>query len=139
MFRKLAQKFYTFMIGRNGPDNLFRFCIWTSLAVSIISIFIFNPWIQLAFSLVYYGLLGYAIFRMLSKNVYKRRQENDKYLALKGKVKSFFSRKKAQFRDRKTHVYKTCPHCKATLRLPKQKGVHTTSCPRCRKSFEVKI
>ncbi len=127
------------MIGRNGPDNLFRFCVWTALAVSIISIFVFNPWVQLGFSVVYYGLLGYALFRMLSKNVYKRRQENDKYLAVKGKVKAFFSRKKAQFRDRKTHVYKTCPNCKATLRLPKQKGKHTTSCPRCRKSFEVKI
>lgn len=139
MFRKLAQKFYSFMIGRNGPDNLFRLCVWVSLAVSIISIFIFNPWVQLAFSLVYYGLLGYALFRMLSKNVYKRRQENDKYLAFRAKIKAFFSRKKAQFRDRKTHVYKTCPSCKATLRLPRQKGVHTTSCPRCRKSFEVKI
>lgn len=127
------------MVGRNGPDNLFRFCVWVSLAVAIISIFILNPWVQLAFTVLYYAILGYALFRMLSKNVYKRRLENSKYLAAAEKVKSFFRRKKNQFRDRKTHVYKKCPHCKATLRLPKKKGKHTVSCPKCRQNFEIKI
>ena len=65
--------------------------------------------------------------------------ENAKYLGARNKFLSFFKRKKAQFRDRKTHVYKKCPHCKATLRLPKKKGRHTVSCPKCRKRFETKI
>ena len=126
-------------MGRNGPDNLFRVCSWAAVIVAFVSVFSPNIWVSTALSAVYYGLLAYAIFRMLSKNVYKRRQENDKYLAFKAKIKSFFNRKKAQFRDRKTHVYKKCPDCKATLRLPKQKGKHTVSCPRCRHSFETKV
>lgn len=139
MFRKIGQKFYNFMMGRNGPDALFRVCVWTAFIVALISVFSPNFFVNLCFSAVYYGLLGYAVFRMLSKNVYKRRQENDKYLAFKAKIKSFFNRKKAQFRDRKTHVYKKCPSCKATLRLPRKKGTHTVSCPRCRHSFETRI
>ena len=139
MFRRLGQKLYNFMLGRNGPDNLFRFCVWVSFAVAVVAIFVRNFWVSSALSLVYYGLLGYAVFRVLSKNVYKRRAENAKYLGVRNKFLSFFKRKKAQFRDRKTHVYKNCPHCKATLRLPKQKGKHTVSCPRCRRSFETKI
>ena len=127
------------MLGRNGPDNLFRLCVWVSFAVAVAAIFVRNFWVSSALSLVYYGLLGYAVFRVLSRNVYKRRAENAKYLGVRNKFLSFFKRKKAQFRDRKTHVYKNCPHCKATLRLPKQKGKHTVSCPRCRRSFETKI
>ena len=139
MFRRLGQKLYNFMLGRNGPDNLFRFCVWVPFAVAVAAVFVRNFWVSSALSLVYYGLLGYAVFRVLSKNVYKRRAENAKYLGVRNKFLSFFKRKKAQFRDRKTHVYKNCPHCKATLRLPRQKGKHTVSCPRCRRSFETKI
>lgn len=127
------------MQGRNGPDNLFRFSLIVSLGIALVSMFIRNPWVRLPFTFLYYGALIYCVFRMLSKNVYKRRMENSKYLAIKGRVKSFFNRKKAQFRDRKTHVYKKCPACKATLRLPKKKGKHTVSCPRCKNSFETRI
>ena len=139
MFRRLGQKLHNFMLGRNGPDNLFRFCVWASFAVAVVAIFVRNFWASSALSLIYYALLGYAIFRVLSRNVYKRRAENAKYLGVRNKFLSFFKRKKAQFRDRKTHVYKKCPHCKATLRLPKKKGRHTVACPKCRKSFETKI
>lgn len=139
MFRRLGQKLYNFMLGRNGPDNLFRFCVWASFAVAVVAIFVRNFWASSALSLIYYALLGYAIFRVLSRNVYKRRAENAKYLGVRNKFLSFFKRKKTQFRDRKTHVYKKCPHCKATLRLPKKKGRHTVACPKCRKSFETKI
>ncbi len=139
MFRRLGQKLYNFMLGRNGPDNLFRFCVWASFAVAVIAIFVRNFWASSALSLIYYGLLGYAVFRVLSKNVYKRRAENAKYLGVRNKLLSFFRRKRSQFKERKTHVYKKCPHCKATLRLPRKKGKHTVSCPRCRKTFETKI
>lgn len=139
MFRRLGQKIYRFMLGRNGADNLFRFCIILSLIISLISVFSRNFWVLLALQTVEYSLFGYAIFRLLSRNVFARRRENAKYLAIKSKVLSFFSRKKNQFKQRKTHVYKDCPHCKAHLRLPRVKGKHTVSCPKCRKTFETKI
>ena len=58
---------------------------------------------------------------------------------ISGKVKGFFNLQKREFADRKTHRYRTCPHCKATVRLRYKKGNHTVCCPKCRKDFNVKI
>ena len=58
---------------------------------------------------------------------------------LRDRVRGAFRRLKLRFSERKTHIYKTCPHCRATLRLPRAKGEHTTRCPRCGKEFGVKI
>ena len=39
--------------------------------------------------------------------------------------------------DTEYHIFRQCPYCSATLRLPRQKGKHTVKCPRCSKSFGV--
>ncbi len=139
MFRRFSQKLYYFMLGRNGQDSLCKTCIWSGAILLLISSFVWNRWVMLALALASYGLIIYGTWRMLSKNVAKRRLENARFLQRKEKVKSFFRRKKAQFKDRKTHVYKKCPSCRATLRLPKQKGKHGVCCPKCKNNFEVKI
>ena len=36
-------------------------------------------------------------------------------------------------------LYRRCPGCRVTLRLPKRKGKHTVVCPKCGRRFEVKI
>ncbi|MBO5270165.1 MAG: hypothetical protein J6B77_05225, partial [Clostridia bacterium] len=77
-------------------------------------------------------VLSYWMFRVFSKNVVKRRREVERFYG-------FFRNKRNRFRDRKTHVYKKCPHCKAMLRLPKRKGQHTVCCPACRERFSLKI
>ena len=88
--------------------------------------------------IVYYAIqflpmiLIFVIFyRIFSRNIQKRRQENEKFCG-------FFKLIRNRFRDRKTHVYRKCPKCKAVLRLPKAKGKHTVVCPRCKNRFEVK-
>ena len=75
----------------------------------------------------------------MSRNVYKRQEENRKFLKLFEKPKKFFELQKCKRRDRKTHVYKKCPSCKNNLRLPKVKGKHTAVCPCCKTRFDVKI
>ena len=70
-------------------------------------------------------------FRTMSRNIAKRRAENQKFC-------NFFKLRKNKFRDRKTHVYRKCPSCKAVLRLPKAKGKHTVSCPKCKNKFSVR-
>ena len=54
-----------------------------------------------------------------------------KNLAAELGIKGFFVLRKNKFRDRKTHVYRKCPHCKAQIRLPKVKGEHKCACPKC--------
>ena len=139
---RFRNRLMSFMYGRNGIDKfgrfLFIFYIFLVIAQWIISIFV--PQI---FSLILSSLIMllaiYIFFRAFSRNLVKRQAENYKYIQLASKFKTFFLLQKSKFRDRKTHVYKKCPRCKAVLRLKKIKGKHRAVCPRCGNSFDVKV
>ncbi len=133
--RSFKEKMIAFMYGRNGPDALYSFIIWFGLTLIIINLFIGS----IILSLLYFALVGYAIFRLMSRNVQKRRKENAAYLKIQNKFTSFFKLRHSKFKDRKTHVYKKCPSCKKVLRFPKRKGDHTVVCPCCQARFNVKI
>ena len=60
----MREKFYRFMQGRYGVDQLYRFIFFLALVLMIINIFLRNPMLNL----VIYALLILDIFRMLSKN-----------------------------------------------------------------------
>ena len=129
------------MYGRNGSDTLGKFLLGCYVAVvliySIVSLFIPTAATKLSgiLTLVYVLLTGTLVVlifhRIFSRNVLKRRQENQKFCG-------FFKLLRNRFRDRKTHVYRKCPKCHAVLRLPKAKGKHAVICPRCRERFQVK-
>lgn len=132
---KLIDRLSRFMYGRYGSDRLNRFIVIVAFLIAIANIFIDSIWVYCA-SVV---LLTLSFVRILSKNRYARGKENEKYLKIIRRFTGFFKLMRNKWRDRKTHVYKKCPECRAVLRLPKKKGKHTVNCPRCRKSFEVKI
>ena len=129
------------MYGRNGSDTLGKFLLGCYVAVvliySIVSLFIPTTATKVSgiLTLVYVLLTGTLVVlifhRIFSRNVLKRRQENQKFCG-------FFKLLRNRFRDRKTHVYRKCPKCHAVLRLPKAKGKHAVICPRCRERFQVK-
>lgn len=123
-----------FLYGRNGPDTIYNVCIWTALALAIIGIF-FDSYL---ISLLYLLLFGYALFRFFSRNVAKRRTENQIFCQKFAKCKQFFKLGKRKVTDRE-HIYKKCPNCNAQLRLPRKKGEHTVRCPKCTQTFSVKI
>lgn len=126
-FRQLGAKILTgyrnFMRGRYGGDKLNIALVWVSLGAYIIHLFIHSAGIKLLMVLVYYGLLGWAIFRMLSRNTYKRYEENRKYLRFIERLK-----------DRQ-HRYYDCPRCRQTVRVPRGKGKISISCPKCKEKF----
>lgn len=133
--RYLRERLYRFMQGRYGSDKLNNFLLAIYFILFLINLFagvVIISFIELVLIIVMF-------WRMLSRNIYKRRIENEKYLRFIKKPKNFFALTKSRIRDRKTHVYKTCPACKSVLRLPKQKGKHTAVCPRCERRFDVKI
>ena len=68
-------------------------------------------------------LLGWALFRTLSRNTYKRYQENRKFLQIFDRLK-----------DRQ-HRYFDCPKCRQTVRVPRGKGKIAISCPKCGEKF----
>lgn len=132
---RLREFLIRFMAGRYGSDNLNWLIFWLYLAMFVI--YMFTKIV--VFYYIGFILIILYLFRTLSRNIYGRQLENQKYLDLTKGIRSFCRRQKNKIRDRKTHVYKKCPGCKTFLRLPKRKGTHVAVCPKCHQEFEVKI
>lgn len=112
-----------FMMGRYGTDKLNMTILLVGLAASLLSVFVRLPLVNLLLVLFSYSLMGWALFRMLSRNTYKRYQENRKYLMLI-----------QRFKDRE-HRYFDCPRCRQQVRVPRKKGKISITCPKCREKF----
>lgn len=130
---KFMYKVANFFQGRYGIDELYKFLFVVFWIVAILSLFIRNPIIYLLEILI----CIFMLYRALSRNIYKRQNENAKYLKIRNKVKSKIKLQKRKWDDRKTHIYRKCPNCKAKIRLPKKKGKHVCTCPSCKKDFDV--
>lgn len=127
----MRERLQRFFIGRNGADDLCRFLNLLSIVLLILGIFTFR--IFSSFGIAFYV---YSMFRMLSRNQYKRSMENSAYLQLRGRAQGWFSRQRSRFAQRKTHRYFKCPNCKQTVRVPKGKGRISITCPQCRTQFQ---
>ncbi len=110
-------------MGRYGTDKLNTTILSIGVIISLLSVFIRIPTVNLILTIICYGLLGCAILRMLSRNTYKRYQENRKYL-------QFLDR----FKDRE-HRYFDCPRCRQQVRVPRGKGKISIRCPKCGEKF----
>ncbi len=126
----MREKFYRFMMGRYGSDRFNRFLLIVALVLVVLSMF----GIPLLNTL---GLIcmGYAYFRMFSRNIYKRREENAKYLKYEYKVRQKFAAVKRDMNQRKTHHIYRCPSCKQKIRVPRGRGRIEIRCPKCSQTF----
>ena len=127
-------KLMQFMSGRYGPDKLFYAISVTAMAIAFINIFL-RMW---ELQIVVYTLLGYGLFRCMSRNIVARSRENRWF---EDKLNFLKRRREMKLRQQadKAHVYKKCPSCKAVLRLPRRQGKHKTVCPKCGKEFKVTV
>jgi len=130
---KLGYKIQYFMQGRYGYDELFRFLSVSALVLLLLS---FIPYLRILYFLGI-ALLIWAWFRSLSKNLYKRQMERQKYLAIKNKVSQKFLLYRNRWRDRKTHKYYKCPYCRIFVRITKPGKGKTIKihCPKCGQEF----
>ena len=120
---KLARGLQAFMAGRYGTDRLNMAILGAGMVASILSVIIPRSGLSLILFLLSYALMIWAIFRTLSRNTYKRYQENRKFL-------QFFDRLK----DRQNRYF-DCPKCHQMVRVPRGKGKISITCPRCREKF----
>ena len=112
-----------FMQGRYGTDKLNTAILVSGLVACVLSMFIRLPLINWLLTVGSYVLMGWAIFRSLSRNTYKRYQENRKYLRFLDRIK-----------DRE-HKYFDCPRCHQPVRVPRGKGKISITCPKCGEKF----
>ena len=134
-----------FMYGRYGFDQFGRFLFGLGIffwAVCLVLRFGFRiEGIYIAYricSVLNTVTYVYAVFRILSRNTYKRSLENEKYLRIRNKVVPFLEKKTESIRN-KEYIFKKCPKCGVKLRLKRIRGKHTTKCPKCGAKFNVRV
>ena len=120
-----------FMIGRYGPDHLGVAMILLSLALTFTHTLTGFP----IFLYISYIIAGLALFRMLSRNIPRRRAENDKFIRYWWPIKTKITRFYSNIKQRHTHKFFKCPKCQNTLRVPKGKGKLQVTCPKCKERF----
>ncbi len=123
------------MAGRYGVDELSRLMLWVVLALFVLSM-IFRWGI---FSIIAYALIIYMYFRIFSKNIAKRREENLRYLDFRYNAGKKVRAKKERFAQRKYYRFFSCPTCGQTVRVPKGHGKICITCPKCRGEFIKKV
>jgi hypothetical protein len=131
----IKEKLARFMYGRYGMDELSYGLFGLYFVLLIVNAF---TNIKLLGILIWTSLIV-MMFRTLSRNIYKRRMENEKFMKIWKPFKSKGSLTIRRLKEIKTHRYRKCPHCKSVLRLPRKTGKHTVNCPRCNKEFKTRI
>ena len=130
----MREKMMRFMAGRNGNDQLNLF-LYAADAILLIAATLVRGqagrWMWLAVLI----LLGYIYFRMFSKNLTKRREENGKYLRVRYSIQAGLKIRREKWVQRKDYKFFTCPSCKTTLRVPRGHGKIKVVCRKCGNSF----
>ena len=143
----LIEKFRRFMTGRNGFDKLSFVLLMCYLIINGIKMFFrFRPVPYFVLWFIALAFLGAAIFRVLSKNIWKRQEEEQKFDRAFYKFTSsdfYFRTKKklnrawTRLSQIRTHRFRTCPQCGEHLRMSKKRGKRSITCPKCGRQFKV--
>lgn len=127
----MKEKFYRFMQGRYGIDQLNSFLMIVCVICFIVNMFIGS----IVLTFIAYGTWLFVIFRMFSKNIYARNRENDKYLNFFSSLSRWLKLKLMSKQD-PSNKYFSCPKCKQMVRVPKGHGTVVVTCPNCQNKFE---
>ncbi|NLC73438.1 MAG: hypothetical protein GX684_06700 [Ruminococcaceae bacterium] len=133
----MQNRLLLFMQGRNGADSFSK--LTSVLSVFLIALTFFTR--GRAYSLlqsIALLLMIYTLYRILSKNTYKRRLENQRYLSMKMQVVAFFKGHYERWQQRKDYKFFKCSACKTVLRVPRGKGNIKVVCRKCGNSFTAK-
>ena len=133
----MRDKFNKFMQGRYGVDNLSRFTMGAALVLIILTMFvnIVNRSVGSVLDFLGIAAIVYAYFRIFSRDIQKRYEENQKYLAMTSKFRLRFNKEKNLMKQRKTHHIYSCPGCGQKVRIPRGKGKIEIECPKCHTKF----
>ena len=126
-FDKFRAAVSRFMSGRYGSDQLNLTMVIGALIVTTIGSLSGVYFLTLAAD----ALLLLAIFRMFSKDRYRRAHENQVYLEKTQKVRRAATEWVNRVKNSRKYHYYTCPKCKQRLRVPRGVGNITITCKQC--------
>ena len=131
---KLRANISRFMSGRYGVDQMgnemVTLAVVMTVAGALLNVTILNT-LSLALMLL-------SLFRIFSKNRYKRAQENQDYLAKTMKLRRGTTEWINRVKNHKKYRYYSCPKCKMRLRVPRGVGNVTITCKGCGEKFDKK-
>ena len=122
------------MAGRNGNDQLNLFLLGLDVVLLLAASLLRDTagrWLYLAVLV----LLGGTYFRMLSRNLPRRREENEKFIRARYRLSAALKVRREKWVQRKDYKFFTCPSCKTTLRVPRGHGKIKIVCRKCGNSF----
>ena len=125
-FQRVGNAMARFMYGRNGGDRLGLVTIWTAIVIDVVCLFIKGYQVPyLILSTLSTAMVLWALWRMFSRNLAKRRAENAWFMSkVCWPVKNAFGL--------------TCPKCRTLCRVPRGKGRIVIPCPKCREEIHTK-
>ena len=118
-----------FMLGRYGVDHLSFAMLLPAMALMLLGRRRLWP-----LELVGLALMVWADWRILSRNISARAQENGVFLRYWQGARGAWDRLTARIKDR-DHRYYRCPRCRQQLRVPRGRGRIVITCPKCRHEF----
>ena len=130
-----------FMYGRNGTDQLN-----VALLTAYIALLLLRTLLLLLFPLeilaicsdvLVWALVIVIFFRIFSRNLEKRRRENQRFLQWWTPKRAAYAAWNSRRRD-KEHRYFKCRHCGAICRVPRGKGRIEITCPKCHATRKAK-
>ena len=130
---KLQMWMTRLMQGRNGPDNLSYAALIAALALSVLDLFLRTGILQLLSSVLYV----YSLWRMFSRKVEKRNQENIRYVKAYGEIRTKVKQYIMRMKNSKEYKYVRCPQCKVLIRYKRGSGEINARCPKCQREFKV--
>ena len=130
----MKEKLARFMVGRNGNDQLNLFLLGLDVVLLIAASLLRGNAGRVLYLLTF-ALLGLSYFRMLSRNLVRRREENGRYLRAQYRLAAALKLRKEKWVQRKDYKFFTCPSCKPTLRVPRGHGKIKIVCRKCGNTF----
>lgn len=123
--------FRRMMTGRYGIDKLGYVLIGGSLVLIFLQGFL--RWDLLYLAALALLALGY--YRFFSRNIPKRRNENDKFLRWWAPIGAMLAGKGREVSELRDYHHFKCPSCGQKVRVPKGRGRVCISCPKCNTDF----
>ena len=134
IFQRIGGAIARFMYGRNGWDQLnqalFRGYLLLWIVEIVTAILLKNRLVTGVFNGALFLLMIFIFYRTFSKDLYRRRTENQKWVGWYCGLKNRNAGARARHAD-KEHKYFTCKNCKAICRVPVGKGKIVITCPKC--------
>lgn len=127
----MREKLIRFMQGRYGVDYFAKVIVTVGMLLVILGMLL--KWNGIYF--IGWLVVIYAYYRIFSKNIAKRQQENQLFLNKTYRLRCKVAAWKRKLCERKNYHIYLCPQCKQKIRIPRGKGKIEIRCPKCGNTF----